>query len=477
MELSLLKKVDKLWREYCNQKDNLDALNGIYIDEINGKSVFKLGKNPLIEDTVIDFSTFDLSFLNVDTDENLTELLGVTSGGIIRKITVEDIATVVEADSGVHIDEDTGRVRLGGDLLENTAIDLGAYDLSILNVLPDNNVEKLLAIDAEGKLKYKDIITGNDFITEAYNGLHTTDPNVIYLGGELLEDTMISVASFPFTVGSNYNDSYIRYQTNGSDDIANHLLNAKFTDGAKVGELTLQNDYFVVNYQGADESSEFRLNSTSLLFEVQYDTGVLSNISQTGGVLGSAFVVNNFSDTVGGGGAYLAIKGGSDADKGIIRLHTSPTGDPGANDYGGINIIYTRDLQFTNYPDTRNDGTTLKALYIDDADGSVKYGNIANISIGDFTDLNDVPTNYTGAAGDVVVVNATEDGLEFEDIITTTLSTPQEGDIIKYDFVTGEFINKRGGLDAYADNAAAVLGGLVIGDLYRTGDTLKIVHA
>jgi hypothetical protein len=28
----------------------------------------------------------------------------------------------------------------------------------------------------------------------------------------------------------------------------------------------------------------------------------------------------------------------------------------------------------------------------------------------------------------------------------------------------------------FADNAAAILGGLTIGDVYRTGDNLKIVH-
>jgi hypothetical protein len=28
----------------------------------------------------------------------------------------------------------------------------------------------------------------------------------------------------------------------------------------------------------------------------------------------------------------------------------------------------------------------------------------------------------------------------------------------------------------YADNAAALLGGLVVGQIYRTGDNLKIVH-
>jgi hypothetical protein len=31
-------------------------------------------------------------------------------------------------------------------------------------------------------------------------------------------------------------------------------------------------------------------------------------------------------------------------------------------------------------------------------------------------------------------------------------------------------------LPEYADNAAALLGGLKIGDLYRTGDLVKVVH-
>jgi hypothetical protein len=33
-----------------------------------------------------------------------------------------------------------------------------------------------------------------------------------------------------------------------------------------------------------------------------------------------------------------------------------------------------------------------------------------------------------------------------------------------------------GSVPIYADNAAAVAGGLAVGKLYRTGDTLKIVH-
>lgn len=63
-------------------------------------------------------------------------------------------------------------------------------------------------------------------------------------------------------------------------------------------------------------------------------------------------------------------------------------------------------------------------------------------------------------------------------------SDPLPADII-YDYVqsgygplTASTLNLTG-LDVYADNAAAVLGGLVVGDLYRTGadpDVVVIVH-
>lgn len=36
---------------------------------------------------------------------------------------------------------------------------------------------------------------------------------------------------------------------------------------------------------------------------------------------------------------------------------------------------------------------------------------------------------------------------------------------------------KLAALIEYADNAAAVTAGLVVGDLYRTADVLKVVHA
>ena len=40
---------------------------------------------------------------------------------------------------------------------------------------------------------------------------------------------------------------------------------------------------------------------------------------------------------------------------------------------------------------------------------------------------------------------------------------------------SGETLNASGILE-FANNAAALVGGLVAGDFYRTGDALKIVH-
>lgn len=37
-------------------------------------------------------------------------------------------------------------------------------------------------------------------------------------------------------------------------------------------------------------------------------------------------------------------------------------------------------------------------------------------------------------------------------------------------------LGQNSAVNVYADNAAAISGGLVVGDFYRTGDAVKIVH-
>lgn len=41
---------------------------------------------------------------------------------------------------------------------------------------------------------------------------------------------------------------------------------------------------------------------------------------------------------------------------------------------------------------------------------------------------------------------------------------------------TNGVLNINAGAPEYADNAAAISAGLMVGDIYRTGDFLKIVH-
>lgn len=46
---------------------------------------------------------------------------------------------------------------------------------------------------------------------------------------------------------------------------------------------------------------------------------------------------------------------------------------------------------------------------------------------------------------------------------------------VKYELIASQF-NLQTGVPAYANNAAALAGGLAVGDLYRNGDALQIVH-
>ena len=57
------------------------------------------------------------------------------------------------------------------------------------------------------------------------------------------------------------------------------------------------------------------------------------------------------------------------------------------------------------------------------------------------------------------------------------LVAPREGEVERWREKVCQFANTIFDVPEYADNAAAVTGGLVTGQIYRTGDALKIVHA
>lgn len=100
----------------------------------------------------------------------------------------------------------------------------------------------------------------------------------------------------------------------------------------------------------------------------------------------------------------------------------------------------------------------------------------------DFTDLRDVPPDYIGTAGKLLVVKDDESGLEYINRLPLSITSPADTDPIAWNDADGEFQNLSPSLldfsliPAYADNAAAVTGGLSVGRLYRTADAVKIVH-
>lgn len=86
---------------------------------------------------------------------------------------------------------------------------------------------------------------------------------------------------------------------------------------------------------------------------------------------------------------------------------------------------------------TDNEDAEIRRLLIDPATGRLKVS--ATISGMNFTDLEDVPSDYIGQAEKFVKVNATEDGLEFADVTVTT------GDLTE---ATSSVLTITGGTDA-----------------------------
>lgn len=112
-------------------------------------------------------------------------------------------------------------------------------------------------------------------------------------------------------------------------------------------------------------------------------------------------------------------------------------------------------------------------------DNTFAIGTELNI---DFTDLRDVPADYVNAGGQLIIVKDDESGLEYIPRLPISITSPVDTDPIAWNDTDGEFQNRSPSLldfsliPEYADNAAAVTGGLAVGKLYRTVDAVKIVH-
>jgi hypothetical protein len=83
-------------------------------------------------------------------------------------------------------------------------------------------------------------------------------------------------------------------------------------------------------------------------------------------------------------------------------------------------------------------------------------------------------TQDAAASGVAAYVEAVAEGSGGE--VGLSLATGTGGSATERIRVKNTGVVKISAISEYADNATALAGGLVAGDLYRTGDDLKIVH-
>jgi hypothetical protein len=205
-------------------------------------------------------------------------------------------------------------------------------------------------------------------------------------------------------------------------------------------------DYFTLSYLGGSDIFYWNTNT----FEIDGETfaGTLEEFCDAAQAL--------FTSTGGGGGESWADITDS------VAVEISPTKVLNITDDAGTSFIYA------------SNGATLKSVGLGDIAEVIEEGPSASLYCGRNTGSNDSSISLTTFF----------DAYESSAYVTVqsqsaTQSAVQIG--VDTDTFTGQFKISRGGYSfsgvvEYADNAAALTGGLVAGAIYRTGDALKIVH-
>lgn len=118
--------------------------------------------------------------------------------------------------------------------------------------------------------------------------------------------------------------------------------------------------------------------------------------------------------------ADLATRSASDLSSGTVPFARLPTGTGSSNVVAGGVVTGATKGDATHVPQITYNAagqiTGVTEIVITGGGGAT-----------DFTDLGDVPTSYTGEAGKVVVVNGTEDGLDFTDAGSGNVSAVATG--------------------------------------------------
>lgn len=195
----------------------------------------------------------------------------------------------------------------------------------------------------------------------ANNGLTENVSNNIQLGGLLIKNTTIdtdqwrfkldNIDSFSFNTYWQFENGKVTH--NGSDGNTTLDFVASPTDGFYVyGSNIANTEYGFSEINATYSNLEYRQNGVT--------TGLLNN-NGSGGTPWSLFAA---------GQPYMGIY----LDTSGVRIGKGAA----TNDLNlkGIQVYPTKEIAFDNYPNTRDDGNTTKALYVD-ATGNVKYGTVS----------------------------------------------------------------------------------------------------
>lgn len=370
----------------------------------------------LVKDTLIDFVTYDLYTENLLSDNSITQYLGLDSIGRVRQTNVSTILSNVLADNGLNKSDDV-TVELGGLLLHDTQIDFGDSNLGLISVIEDETTTQLLALDANGNVKWKSVPSGASFLTSAINGLHEDTPNEVRLGGPLIENTQVDWTGYSMTWGQQGFNEF-SYVPNTDDPTQPGTLRTLFRNldtlpnyiGSSIYQVN--NDIaFNVSYQTTPNIANGNVGISYTVSETQ--SQITGQVAHAGA--GKIVFINRdvLATTVGSSTEYVIDAGNSSAsiemftsdpdnpgeNNAIIRLRTSNTNDDGSDK--GIIILPTSDVRFENYLSSRTDGSTSKALYVD-ASGNILYGTIspgAGLTAVSHTDTNSISWTGDGSGG------------------------------------------------------------------------------
>lgn len=285
-----------------------------------------------------------------------------------------------------------GNVELGGPLLHDTTIDTENGALFITNLIPDDTITNIVAITDAGQLVVRQIPVP---VVSANNGVNT-DNGPVQLGGQLIQGTEIGLNGHGFLIDQFSGGVNMSFSM-GPVSIPDPTISMEVAQGAFDANFRMSQLEYQISLAGAAGFSSIMTIQTGSLGwngsqpTQNIDTAfTFTNENQSGNRI-AKFQFDSIDHSVSTS-ARVQIIGVDESipATGQIWLQTN-TG----TGYKGLKVLSTHDFVFENYLSGRNDGNTVKALYVD-VSGNVKYGPISTGISGTFTSQDGKTITVTG---------------------------------------------------------------------------------